>query len=284
MNALQSNMRTWLLWLLPFAALGAVIGWQTDWGRGWTRVPPPQNVVVPQPVAAVVLPEYRPQATPDTHRDIVDRSLFNPTRRPAPAAVAEVAKPKLQRGQFALSGTLMVDGKATAFLRENAGGRSRRVAQGETINGMVVSEVRTDRVRLTLGDESEELALKVAVGPKTTIQPVVAAAAPSGSGGAMGGPGGPRGAGGTPTATSARPPTPQDVSSILAERRRAAREAEAAAAARNAGSAGVPQATPPTVSAPRPDAAAAAAGASAAPAAVDPQWNSVFQRYQQPRR
>lgn len=282
MSALTSNVRTWILWVLPFAALGALIGWQTDWGRAWKRMPPAATVVAPQPVAAVVLPEYRPQATPESHRDIVERALFNPTRRPAPAAVAEVAKPRLQRGQFALAGTLMVDGKATAYLRENAGGKSRRVGKGETINGMVVSEITADRVRLTLGDESEDLTLKVAVGPKTTIQPAVAVA-PAGSPGAMGGPGAP---GGQPPGTAARPPTPQDVASILAERRRVAREAEAAAAARNAAAAGQPQANPPTVRSNMVDPAAAVPGAAAAPpaAVVDPQWGSVYQRYQQPRR
>ena len=74
-----------------------------------------------------------------------------------------------------LTGTLIIDGKATAFLRENAGGKSRRVAQGEQINGMLVAEVKPDRVKLTLGDEAEDLVLKVAIGPKTTTQPVAAA-------------------------------------------------------------------------------------------------------------
>lgn len=284
MNAFRSNLRTWLLWLLPFAALGLLIGWQTDWGRAWKRVPPPEAALAPQPVAAAVLPDYQPQATAETHRDIVERSLFNPTRRPAPVARVEVAKAQLQRGQFALSGTLLVDGKATAYLRETAGGRSRRVTQGETINGMVVSEIKTDRVRLTLGDESEDLTLKVAVGPRTTIQPVVAVA-PGAAGRAMGSPGGAGGAPTAPGAPGARPPTPQDVASILAERRRVAREAEAAAAARNAGTAGVTQATPPTVPSTVRDPAVAAGAAAPPPAAlVDPQWNSVFQRYQQPRR
>jgi hypothetical protein len=67
-----------------------------------------------------------------------------------------------------LTGTMIIDGKATAFLRENAGGKSRRVAQGEQINGMLVAEVKPDRVKLTLGDEAEDLVLKVAIGPKTT--------------------------------------------------------------------------------------------------------------------
>ena len=82
------------------------------------------------------------------------------------SAVAEAAKPRMQRGQFALTGTMVVDGKSTAFLREVAGGKSRRVQQGETINGMLVAEVKPDRVRLTLGDESEELVLKVATNPQ----------------------------------------------------------------------------------------------------------------------
>jgi hypothetical protein len=271
MNALSSNMRTWLLWVLPFAALGLLIGWQTDWGRAWKRTVPAEPVAAPQPVAVVVLPEYRPRATPDPPRDSVERAPRTPPRRPAPPAVAETAKPRLQRGQFALSGTLMVDGKATAYLRETAGGKSRRVAKGDTVNGMVVSEIATDRVRLTLGDESEDLVLKVATGPRTTIQPAVAAAPVPGSAGAMGGPNAP----GAPP--GARPPTPQDVASILAERRRVARDAEAAAA-RNAGQT---QATPRAAAV---DPAAVPPGAAAPGAAVDPQWNSVYQRYQQPRR
>ena len=90
-----------------------------------------------------------------------------------------------------LTGTLIIDGKATAFLRENAGGKSRRVAQGEQINGMMVAEVKPDRVKLTLGDESEDLVLKVAIGPRPRRSrsprplrarprpPAVAAAAPA---------------------------------------------------------------------------------------------------------
>ena len=128
-------------------------------------------VVVPQPVVVAVLPEYKPTATLATQRDMVDRTLFNPTRRPAPVAAAEAGKKRLQPGQFVLTGTLIVDGKATAFLRESAGGKSRRVAQGEQINGMLVADVKPDRVKLTLGGESEDLVLKVAIGPKSTIQP-----------------------------------------------------------------------------------------------------------------
>ena len=175
MNGLDARVRGWLVWLLPFIVLALVIGWEADWGRKWRHVPVTDAAVVPQPVVVAVLPEYKPTATLATQRDMVDRALFNPTRRPAPVAT-EAGKRRLQSGQFVLTGTLIIDGKATAFLRENAGGKSRRVAQGEQINGMLVAEVKPDRVKLTLGDEAEDLVLKVALGPKTTTQPVAAPA------------------------------------------------------------------------------------------------------------
>ena len=111
-----------------------------------------------------------------------------------------------------LTGTLIIDGKATAFLRENAGGKSRRVAQGEQINGMLVAGVKPDRVKLTLGEESEDLVLKVAIGPKTTTQPGrPAAAAARGDAGA-----------GRRCGTRSR----QTSADTLAERRRAQQAAE----------------------------------------------------------
>jgi hypothetical protein len=249
MNGLNARVRSWLVWLLPFIVLALVIGWEADWGRKWRHVPVTDTPVVPQPVTVAVLPEYRPAATLATQRDIVDRALFNPTRRPAPVAAAAGAKPRLQAGQFVLTGTLLIDGKATAFLRENAGGKSRRVAQGEQINGMLVAEVKPDRVRLTLGEESEDLVLKVALGPKTTTQPVAAPAAVPGAAPGATGQGG--GAAGTNAADT------------LAERRRAQQAAEAAAS-----SGKLPVLTPPPAGAYLPP--SGAAPATAAP--VDPRW------------
>jgi len=247
MNALDPRIRSWLVWLLPFIVLAAVIAWEADWGRKWRHVPSVDAAAVPQPVVVAVLPEYTPAATPSAQHDFVDRTLFNPTRRPAPAAPAEGGKRRLQAGQFVLTGTLIVDGKATAFLRENAGGKSRRVSQGDQINGMFVADVKPDRVKLTVGDESEDLVLKIATGPKTTTQPVAAVPGTPGAP-AMGG-------GATPGA-----PTTADV---LAERRRAQQAAEAAAN-RAAARQSVLNAPPAGASIP-PTGAQSAAGA-------DPRW------------
>ena len=255
MNALNARARSWLVWLLPFVVLALVIGWEADWGRKWRHVPVTDTPVVPQPVTVAVLPEYTPPASLATQRDIVDRTLFNPTRRPAPVALAEAAKKRLQPGQFVLTGTLIVDGKATAFLRESAGGKSRRVAQGEQINGMLVADVKPDRVKLTLGEESEDLVLKVAIGPKTTTQPVATPV--------PGGAPGPAGAQGAGVGGGAGNPNSAEV---LAERRKAQQAAEAAASA-NAGK--LPVLTPPPAGAYLPPGGVAPAAAAAA---VDPRW------------
>ena len=282
MNALRTSLRGYVYWLVPLAALVALILWQTEWGTALHRVPPPDSGATPQPLTLSLLPEYTPVALPDGSRDVVERTLFNPTRRPAPTAVAEAAKPKMQRGQFALAGTLLIDGKATAILRETAGGKSRRVLQGETVNGMLVAEVRPDRIRLTLGDESEELALKLAVGPKTTVQPVVAGPATRSAT-----PGGATAAGMAPAASA----QVRDVAEVLAERRRAARAAEAAAAGLPPGAplpgAAPAQPQPPAQSTLPPPSAVGSSMQTApavAPAAGDAVWGSVYQRYQQPRR
>ncbi len=247
MNRLSAKARGWLIWLVPFVVLAAVIGWEADWGRKWRHVPATDAPVVPQPVVVAVLPEYTPAAAPTGQRDMVERALFNPTRRPAPVAAPEAAKRRIQPGQFTLTGTMIIDGKSTAFLRENAGGKARRVAQGEEVNGMLVAEVKPDRVRLTLGEDSEELVLRVAAGPKTTTQPVVAAP-PTGVQGAPGQGG------------MAQPAAGQTAADLLAERRRAQQAAQAGTN------------TPGLLNAPPPGAYARPGGEAVVGAPVDPRW------------
>jgi hypothetical protein len=269
MNTLDTRLRGWLLWLLPFVALALLIGWESDWGRAFQRVPEPEAAPVPTPVSVELLPEFTIAGAPESLRATSDRTLFNPTRRPAPVAVAEAAKTQIRRGQFLLTGTTVYGDKGIAYLKETSGGKARSVKRGDTINGMLVAEVKADRVKFTLGDDSEELVLKVAAGPKMTIQP--AAAPPGGGGGAADGaapaarpavappaPGGGQGQ----VATGGVPATPQS----LAERRRAARAAEAAAAQQGSST------TPAT-------------SATANPVVVEPgaasSWSSMQQRYQQ---
>ncbi len=180
MSALPSRWTRWLAWIAPFALLALAIGVQTGWGTAWRRALPPDLPVAPAPVEAPVLPGYQLEGGIASMRATVERPLFNATRRPAPTPAAVAAKSSIQRGQYVLTGTMIVNDIAIAYLKEASGtGKSRAVRKGEAIGGMLVASVQPDRVRLTLGDDSEELELKVQKGPKTTVQPAEPAPAPA---------------------------------------------------------------------------------------------------------
>jgi hypothetical protein len=265
MSGIDARLRAWLTWALPFVAVALLVGWETDFGHALRRVPALDEKVAAKPVPVALLPEYKIDGGIEGRRETIERTLFNPTRRPAPPQTTAGAKPAIQTGQFVLTGTTVVDQKATAFLREVNGGRSRRVQQGETINGLLVAEVRPDRVKLTSGDASEELTLKVAAGPKTTIQPAPPVPPPP-QAFAQPVPG----AAPQPTTTAApQPGQPNEVAEVLAQRRRAARAAEAAAQPQNAQN---PQPVPQAATQPTPT-------PQQAQKIGDPGWNDVYQRY-----
>jgi hypothetical protein len=185
MTDLTGQLRAALWWLVPLVVLALVIGWETGWGKAFVRHPAAAEPIAPKPVVASVLPDYAsPAARRRTPRWSSERCSI---RRGRPAPVAPTVEAgRMQRGQFALTGTLVIDGKSTAYLRELQGNKSRRVLAGDKVNGMVVAEVRPDRVRLTMGDESEDLLLKVGTNPRPTAQPAapVVAAVPGGTPGA----------------------------------------------------------------------------------------------------
>jgi hypothetical protein len=157
-------------------ALALLVGWETDWGRQVVRVPPPAPQIEPKPVAAAVLPEYQIEGGLPGHAETVGRTLFNATRRPAPVLAADSGPRQIVRGRYQLMGTTVAGDKNIAFLKE-ASGKTHVVRQGEELNGVKVARVGPDRVTFTAGDDSEELILKVAPGPKTTL---VAAPPPPG--------------------------------------------------------------------------------------------------------
>jgi len=260
-NRLDIPVRAALWWLLPLAGLAAVIGWETDWGRAVEKQPKPPEAIAPKPVVTSLLPEFAIEGGVSARTATVERTLFNPTRRPAPPAVQEAAAMRLKPGQFALTGTLVVEGKSTAYLREVATNKSQRVRAGEKVNGMLVAEIRPDRVKLTLGGESEELVLKVATNPRPTAPPVAVARTATQPAAAV------PPAGAAPAAPAGTPSPAQ----TLAERRRAARAAAAAAAADGSGAA----TAPPAGGAP----ASAAPGASAPSATGANPWAQMDQRY-----
>jgi hypothetical protein len=146
-----------------------LLGWEIDWGRQVVRLPDAPPTREPKPVTPALLPDYAIEGGLAANSETVNRTLFNATRRPAPVLAGDGGPRALKPGQFLLVGTTMSGDRNIAFLKEVAGGKSRTVRQGEKINGMLVASVTAERVKLTLGDESEELLLKVVPGPKTTL-------------------------------------------------------------------------------------------------------------------
>jgi hypothetical protein len=255
----QWSSRLW--WIVPMLVLGVLLGIELGWGRQVHRLPEPAPALEPRPVTPALLPEYKIEGGLAGRAETVNRTLFNPTRRPAPAAVAEVARSQMPRGKFVLTGTSLAGERSIAFLKEVAGGKARTVRQGEQIDGMLVAEVKADRVRLTLGSDSEELVLKVAAGPKTTVNPTP----PAGVTNPVGAPpqvGVPSGA------------APSDPSQLIEQRRRAAAAARAAEVA--------PTVAPlPGRTIPLPGAVPAAAAGQGAATSSDPAWNEVYERMRQ---
>jgi len=163
-------------------ALAAVLGWETDWGQALR--PPAADVPALRPpaVTVAVLPDYRIEGGLETMPETAARTVFVPTRRPAPPAPplspAEEAKSAMKKGQFLLTGTSVAPGQRFAFLKEVASGKHYRVKAGDAINDLEVAEVGEDRVRLAFEGESEELLLKVAKGGMASA---VGAAIPGGA-------------------------------------------------------------------------------------------------------
>ena len=264
--AVESRLGRWrgaLWWAVPFAALALLLGIETDWGRAMHRLPEPPPPIEPKPVVAALLPEYRIDGGLPGHTESVSRTLFNPTRRPAPVVVAEAARPRMTKGQYMLTGTAVAGAHHLAFLKEVNGGKSRVVRQGDQLNGVLVAEVNAGRVRFTLADDFEELVLKAQPGPKTTTQPPSAQINPSGVPMPTGMPGSappvsasgtPDGAGAQDTPVPNRRPSPQPTA---------------------------PAAVTPAVNSAAAAAAPAPTAGQGTAASPDPSWNEVFERMRQ---
>jgi hypothetical protein len=286
MNPFLQRWRAWLWWLVPLAALALLLGIETDWGHAMHPMPPPAPVIQPQPVTAALLPEYRVEGGLAAHSETVGRTLFNPTRRPAPTLATDGARGQMPHGQFVLTGTAVAGERHIAFLKEVSGGKSRVVRQGEQFNGMLVATVTADRVKLTMGDEAEELVLKAAPGPKTTTQPPPAAPA-----GAVV-PGAPAALpGAVPPVSTTPPPAPASPAPAAPTptRRRIVPTGGPASAfpgvAQESESTPAPVATPAPTPAvpgvPPPTPAAPSGSGQSAPASADPAWNEVYERMRQ---
>lgn len=176
-------------WLILWAGLAAGIGIETDWGRQ-LQWPVAELAEAPPDVARPVLTEPFRLPEPDRHLTIATRPIFVVTRLPAPPApVADSSRPSMKKDQFVLMGTTIVPEGKFAFLLEKAGNKSRVVAEGKEINGIMVKDVKADRVVLSQGGDTEVLVLKTIKPPPGSPAGAASATGATGATGAAGAPG-----------------------------------------------------------------------------------------------
>lgn len=172
-------MKTWSAVLLPLGlsvALVLGLGLETRWGEAIKPPMPDLPLPTASAVDVSILPDYRMEAGLDQMAETAARPLFVPSRRPAPPAppAAEETPEEVKIGQYLLVGTTVTGNLKHALLRDVATGKQIFVKQGDKIGETTVVEVAHNRVVLALGNEREELSLKVAT---SGAQPAVPASA-----------------------------------------------------------------------------------------------------------
>ena len=266
MAALLLRHRRWLAWVVPTLVLLLIIGVESDWGRAFLPTPRLPAATAPKPINTALAPEYQLPGGIEAYGETVNRPLLAPSRRQAPPPpAASPPKPTIVRGQFALMGTTVTKEKSVALLREVSSGKFMRVSKGEVVNGMTVDTIEPNKVTLRLAEDTDEVPLKIALGPKP---PVVPPGAPPPGGVPQAGlpPGGVPAAGpqqppGVISAAQALQAQSDPSRAAIEERRRAARAAAEAA---------------PNQAQPAPQAAQNPNQAT--------DWNTVFQRMMQQKK
>lgn len=152
-----------IAWVAVCAGLALYIGERIGWGTRLRPAPPAAAVLKPDPVAPDLLAEYSLPDLEKNYLQILERPLFVPTRRPAPPPPPPPPPPKptMQKGQFQLMGVMILPETSFAWLKEVAGGKTRKVEKGKTLNGILLSDVQPERVTLSQYDDTEVVAMKV---------------------------------------------------------------------------------------------------------------------------
>lgn len=164
MSARATGTRiTWAL-LALIALLGAAIMAQLSADRAPLAGDPARHVPAAADAPATpVTPEALDTGLGPIERyaAVVERPLFDPTRRPPPAATAQVREaPVPPPTQFALEGVVLAPGKRSAIFRNITTSKMLHVGEGARLGEWVVETLETDRAVLRHGDGAHELALR----------------------------------------------------------------------------------------------------------------------------
>lgn len=143
--------------------LAGVIAYEWQWGERFGQEITKMRKPDAKAVFAAPLPEFILPPRETAYNETLTRPLFIPTRRGSPASHA--GRQQMKKGQFVLSGVIIVPGQRLALLRDVTTGKSERVEQGHEIRGMLAERVDAGAIVLKQGSETEELVLMVQRAP-----------------------------------------------------------------------------------------------------------------------
>lgn len=161
--------------------IAAIIGYEVDWGQGAALTDVPTRKTVASNAEQALLPSYTMPPIDPTYQETVERPLFIPTRRPAPAGSTTMTS--MRKGQYKLTGTAINAGMTVAYLVEISTGKGLRANLGAEVlqsGGIKIDKVEATRVVLRQGDETEELTLRTATSPRPSPAALAANQAPPG--------------------------------------------------------------------------------------------------------
>ncbi len=156
------------------AIVGGVIAWETDFDQRLWGEPPTTTANATPAEPPKLLPAFKLGALETGFKETLERPLFVPTRRPAPAGGG--TQTAMKKGQFRLAGTTVSEQVSVAYLYEIATNKTHRINKGAEIGGITVESVASNRVTLKQGDEIEELVLRTSTSPRPPAPTQVAGA------------------------------------------------------------------------------------------------------------
>ncbi|MBU0592634.1 MAG: hypothetical protein KKH74_02745 [Gammaproteobacteria bacterium] len=143
--------------------LAGTIAYEWQWGERFRQELTKLRKPDAKAVFAALLPEFALLPREAAYNETLTRPIFIPSRRGSPTS--STGGQQMKKGQFVLSGVIIVPGQRLALLRDVTTGKSERVEQGNEIRGMQAERVDAGAIVLKQGNETEELVLMVQRAP-----------------------------------------------------------------------------------------------------------------------
>lgn len=173
----RGNRLVWGASLLCLAS-GGYLAWQV-WRPDEALPVPPDAVAEAVPASSAQINHEEGFALGDasTYEDIVERPLFDRTRRP-PAADADGSgaaggaggQDEVAAANLSLAGVLLTRSRRVALLRIDNDPKVMHVAEGQQAGGWLIEEIQPDRVLLRRGESSGVVMLDYRRHPEGDLQ------------------------------------------------------------------------------------------------------------------